>query len=65
MGKIIKLGMVFEIGTAPDFGSIEAGQDGALIHFLSTFLHRWLDILSFIVRYFLFSNALYCIRKIF
>lgn len=30
MGKTIKLGMVFEIGNAPDFGSIEAGQDGAL-----------------------------------
>lgn len=30
MGKIIKLGMVFEIGNVPDFGSIEAGQDGAL-----------------------------------
>lgn len=23
--------MIFDAGTAPDFGSIEAGQDGALI----------------------------------
>ena len=29
--KIVKLCMVFENGNAPDFGSIEAGQDGALI----------------------------------
>jgi uncharacterized repeat protein (TIGR02543 family) len=28
--KIVKLGMVFENGNAPDFGSIEAGQDGSL-----------------------------------
>ena len=28
--KIVKLGMVFENGNAPDFGSIEAGADGAL-----------------------------------
>ena len=30
LNKVIKLGMVFNEGSVPDFGSIEMGQDGAL-----------------------------------